>query len=198
MADLSQFRAWVIRASSPRKSNTLCPLAALSWSRPNIRSRVSREVHARFWEHAEVRFLRVTRQTRKWPGFTQSAFSSETSRPVDEASATTPFSALVSSLLYSGSCLRRQWGLRRTKVLTSRIKQRQARGLTRTQIGQRSRRPHRKKAPTRSKAPSKVVRAITRLNQAFWRRGQTMRYRFKPKRSCIMPPMPIRRAGTKH
>ena len=34
----------------------------MSWKRPNIGSRVSREVHARFWEHAEVRFLRVTRQ----------------------------------------------------------------------------------------------------------------------------------------
>ena len=32
------------------------------WQRPNIGSRVSREAHARFWEHAEVRFLRVTRQ----------------------------------------------------------------------------------------------------------------------------------------
>jgi hypothetical protein len=30
----------------------------------NIGSRVNREVHARFWERPEVRFLRATRQTR--------------------------------------------------------------------------------------------------------------------------------------
>ena len=32
--------------------------------RPNIGSRVNREVHARFWERAEVRFLRATRHSR--------------------------------------------------------------------------------------------------------------------------------------
>jgi hypothetical protein len=32
---------------------------------PNIGSRVNREVHARFWEHAEVKSLRVTRQRTK-------------------------------------------------------------------------------------------------------------------------------------
>ena len=31
--------------------------------RPNIGSRVNREVHARFWERAEVRFLRATRHS---------------------------------------------------------------------------------------------------------------------------------------
>jgi 5-methyltetrahydropteroyltriglutamate--homocysteine methyltransferase len=31
------------------------------WQRPNIGSRVNREVHARFWERAEVKFLRATR-----------------------------------------------------------------------------------------------------------------------------------------
>src|SRR5215510_5081942 len=36
----------------------------MSWKRPNIGSRVNREVHARFWERAEVRVLRATRQTR--------------------------------------------------------------------------------------------------------------------------------------
>src|SRR5439155_23004106 len=36
----------------------------MSWKRPNIGSRVNREVHARFWERAEVKFLRATRQTR--------------------------------------------------------------------------------------------------------------------------------------
>jgi hypothetical protein len=36
----------------------------MSWKRPNIGSRVSREVHARFWERAEVKFLRATRHSR--------------------------------------------------------------------------------------------------------------------------------------
>src|SRR6184192_4560928 len=36
----------------------------MSWKRPNIGSRVNREVHARFWERAEVKFLRATRQPR--------------------------------------------------------------------------------------------------------------------------------------
>src|SRR5947209_19110279 len=35
----------------------------MSWKRPNIGSRVNREVHARFWERAEVKFLRATRQS---------------------------------------------------------------------------------------------------------------------------------------
>ena len=39
------------------------PIGAMSWQRPNIGSRVNREVHARFWERAEVKFLRATRQT---------------------------------------------------------------------------------------------------------------------------------------
>src|ERR1700748_3061409 len=34
----------------------------MSWQRPNIGSRVTREGHARFWERPEVRFLRATRQ----------------------------------------------------------------------------------------------------------------------------------------
>ena len=33
----------------------------MSWKRLNIGSRVNREVHARFWERAEVKFLRATR-----------------------------------------------------------------------------------------------------------------------------------------
>jgi hypothetical protein len=32
------------------------------WQRSNIGSRVNREVHARFWERAEVQFFRATRQ----------------------------------------------------------------------------------------------------------------------------------------
>ena len=35
----------------------------MSWQRPNIGSRVTREGHARFWERPEVKFLRATRQS---------------------------------------------------------------------------------------------------------------------------------------
>jgi hypothetical protein len=35
----------------------------MSWQRPNIGSRVNREVHARFWERLGVKLLRATRQT---------------------------------------------------------------------------------------------------------------------------------------
>src|ERR1700720_1873519 len=34
----------------------------MSWQRPNIGSRMNREVHVRVWERAEVKFLRATRQ----------------------------------------------------------------------------------------------------------------------------------------
>src|SRR3981081_254012 len=40
----------------------LRPLATMSWQRPNIGSRVNREVHARFWERLGVKLLRATRQ----------------------------------------------------------------------------------------------------------------------------------------
>src|SRR5207244_261974 len=40
----------------------------MSWKRPNIGSRVNREVHARFWERAEVKFLRATRQNENQDG----------------------------------------------------------------------------------------------------------------------------------
>src|SRR5262249_34860543 len=46
-------------------SNALRPLAAMLWQRPNIGSRVNREVHARFWERADVKFLRATRHQRR-------------------------------------------------------------------------------------------------------------------------------------
>ena len=49
-----------IRRSSPTGS---CVMES-----PNIGSRVSREVHARFWERAEVKFLRATRQSRCFRG----------------------------------------------------------------------------------------------------------------------------------
>src|SRR6516225_4533405 len=48
--------------ATPSKSNTLRPLAALSWKRPNIGSRMNREVHVRIWERPEVRVLRATRR----------------------------------------------------------------------------------------------------------------------------------------
>jgi diguanylate cyclase (GGDEF)-like protein len=42
----------------------------MTWQRPSIGSRVTREGHARFWERPEVKFLRATRQT--LPGVTLS------------------------------------------------------------------------------------------------------------------------------
>ena len=54
-------RQRLVCPASPRHSNTLRSLAAMLWQRPNIGSRVNREVHARFWERAEVKFLRATR-----------------------------------------------------------------------------------------------------------------------------------------
>ena len=52
-------------AASPRKSDPLRSLAAMSWQRPNIGSRMNREVHVRFWERAEVKSLRATRHSRR-------------------------------------------------------------------------------------------------------------------------------------
>ena len=37
-------------------------IGSYSWQRPNIGSRMNREVHVRVWERAEVKFLRATRQ----------------------------------------------------------------------------------------------------------------------------------------
>src|SRR6516162_8911564 len=53
--------------ATPSKSNTLRPLAALSWKRPNIGSRMNREVHVRIWERPEVRVLRATRHEDPFP-----------------------------------------------------------------------------------------------------------------------------------
>src|SRR6202040_2847411 len=39
----------------------------MSWQRPNIGSRMNREVHVRVWERAEVKFLRATRQLHELP-----------------------------------------------------------------------------------------------------------------------------------
>jgi hypothetical protein len=50
-------------------------LDVMSWQRPNIGSRVTREGHARFWERPEVKFLRATRHaetcltTQPWSAF---------------------------------------------------------------------------------------------------------------------------------
>ena len=53
----------LVRAAPPCQPNTLCSLVVMSWQRPNIGSRVTREGHARFWERPEVKFLRATRQS---------------------------------------------------------------------------------------------------------------------------------------
>src|SRR6266550_2663657 len=39
----------------------------MPWQRPNIGSRMNREVHVRIWERPEVRVLRATRQWRRCP-----------------------------------------------------------------------------------------------------------------------------------
>ena len=59
----------------------------MSWQRPNIGSRVTREGHARFWERPEVKFLRATRQGRR-SGPTHACFSTASvSRPPPGATA---------------------------------------------------------------------------------------------------------------
>src|SRR5664279_4819208 len=47
---LDQGREGLVRSAAPRESNTLCPLATMPRQRPNIGSRMNREVHVRFWE----------------------------------------------------------------------------------------------------------------------------------------------------
>src|SRR4029077_6393764 len=49
--------------ATPGLPNALCSLGTVSWQRPNIGSRVTREGHARFWERPGVEFLRVTGQS---------------------------------------------------------------------------------------------------------------------------------------
>src|SRR6202047_5203875 len=63
-ASPDQGRERLVRPDTPGQPNTLCSLDVMSWQRPNIGSRVTREGHARFWERPEVKFLRATRQTR--------------------------------------------------------------------------------------------------------------------------------------
>ena len=45
----------------PSESQALRPLVSMSWQRPNIGSRVTREGHARFWERPGVKLPRATR-----------------------------------------------------------------------------------------------------------------------------------------
>src|SRR6478752_9686048 len=61
---LDQGREGLVRSAAPRESSTLCPLATMPRQRPNIGSRMNREVHVRFWERPEVKALRATRHFR--------------------------------------------------------------------------------------------------------------------------------------
>ena len=51
---LDQGREGLVRSAAPRESNTLCPLATMPRQRPNIGSRMNREVHVRFWERCAL------------------------------------------------------------------------------------------------------------------------------------------------
>jgi hypothetical protein len=57
-------REELVRLAAPSESSTLCPLAAMPWQRPNIGSRMNREVHVRFRERLRVKLPRATRQSR--------------------------------------------------------------------------------------------------------------------------------------
>src|SRR6202035_4626470 len=59
-----QGRERLVRPATQCQPNTLCSLDVMSWQRPNIGSRVTREGHARFWERPKVKFLRATRHFR--------------------------------------------------------------------------------------------------------------------------------------
>src|SRR5208337_5386677 len=61
-APSDQGSARLVRPATSGEPPALCPLASMSWQRPNIGSRVNREVHARFWERPGLKFLRATRQ----------------------------------------------------------------------------------------------------------------------------------------
>src|ERR1035437_4551183 len=63
---LDQGREGLVRSAAPRESKTLCPLATMPRQRPNIGSRMNREVHVRFWERPRVKVPRATRQTRRF------------------------------------------------------------------------------------------------------------------------------------
>ena len=61
MAPPDQGREGLVRPAAPREPDALRPLATMSWQRPNIGSRVTREGHARFWERLGVKLPRATR-----------------------------------------------------------------------------------------------------------------------------------------
>jgi hypothetical protein len=67
VASQDQGGARLVCAASLCKSDPVRSLAAMSWQRPNIGSRMNREVHVRFWERAEVKFPRATRQEPRLP-----------------------------------------------------------------------------------------------------------------------------------
>src|SRR5262249_21986980 len=58
-----QGRKRLVRPAAPEDAEALCPLVPMSWQRPDIGSRVTREGHARFWERPGVKVPRATRQT---------------------------------------------------------------------------------------------------------------------------------------
>ena len=62
-ASPDQGRKRLVGPATQCQPNTLCSLDVMSWQRPNIGSRVTREGHARFWERPKVKFLRATRQS---------------------------------------------------------------------------------------------------------------------------------------
>src|SRR5262249_13377133 len=53
----------LVRPDTSGQPNTLCSLDVMSWQRPNIGSRVTREGHARFWERPEVNPLGASRKS---------------------------------------------------------------------------------------------------------------------------------------
>lgn len=58
----------LVRPAPPDDAEALRSLATMSWQRPNIGSRVTREGHARFWERPGVKLPRATRRSRTLSG----------------------------------------------------------------------------------------------------------------------------------
>src|SRR5436305_2423560 len=54
-------RAGSVDTGDPFIAGSVRPLAAGLWQRPNTGSRMSREVHVRFWERVGVKLPRATR-----------------------------------------------------------------------------------------------------------------------------------------
>src|ERR1700738_2723882 len=76
----------LVRPATSGEPPALRPLATMSWQRPNIGSRVNREVHARFWERLGGKLLRATRQCRRQGGFGGSGIA-EPNGPLRDALA---------------------------------------------------------------------------------------------------------------